>query len=392
MTVFGYPERNTKDPLISIVVPALNEALNLSVVLPRLPKVHEVILVDGGSVDGTMMAARRALPEIVTVQQARKGKGNALAAGFAKVTGDIVVMFDADGSADPAEITRFVEALKAGADFAKGSRFTAGGGSADITTIRSLGNRFLNGIFNAGFRTRYSDLCYGYNAFWADLIPLLDLPEHSTPSANGAMLWGDGFEIETVINCRFAAAGVSITEVPSVEKLRMFGETNLRTFQDGFRVLKTLMTEWRRARRIRRMEREHRAADRRPDDRSPGVHRSLTRAPEPRFPPRGDRGSGDFGAARARGHDGSRCATALAQSDAPMGILVGSSPDRGGPGPGEKTRWGPCCSEARRALSCALRRKSDRRARTVPLHVRVVRLPQAATQVVETADLEPAAG
>ncbi len=81
MTVdFGSPERNTEDPLISIVVPALNEALNLSVVLPQLPPVHEVILVDGGSVDGTVMAARRALPDIVTVLQSRKGKGNALAA------------------------------------------------------------------------------------------------------------------------------------------------------------------------------------------------------------------------------------------------------------------------------------------------------------------------
>jgi glycosyltransferase involved in cell wall biosynthesis len=261
MTVyFGSPERNTEDPLISIVVPALNEALNLSVVLPQLPLVHEVILVDGGSVDGTVMAARRALPDIITVLQGRKGKGNALAAGFARVTGDIVVMFDADGSADPAEISRFVEALKSGADFAKGTRFAAGGGSADITTVRRLGNRFLNTIFNVGFRTRYSDLCYGYNAFWADLIPLLDLPEHSSPApgkghGKGKMLWGDGFEIETVINCRFAAAKVAITEVPSVEKLRMFGESNLRAVSDGFRVLKTLVTEWRRARSVRRMER-----------------------------------------------------------------------------------------------------------------------------------------
>ena len=258
MTVyFGTPERNTEDPLISIVVPALNEALNLSVVLPQLPQVHEVILVDGGSVDGTVMAARRALPDIITVLQSRKGKGNALAAGFARVTGDIVIMFDADGSADPAEITQFVEALKSGADFAKGTRFAAGGGSADITPVRRLGNAFLNGAFNLGFRTRYSNLCYGYNAFWADLIPLLDLPEHSSPApANGKMVWGDGFEIETVINCRFAAAGVSITEVPSLEKLRMFGESNLRAVQDGTRVLRTLFTEWRRARVVRRMERK----------------------------------------------------------------------------------------------------------------------------------------
>jgi glycosyltransferase involved in cell wall biosynthesis len=254
---FGTPTRNTEDPLISIVVPALNEALNLSVLLPQLPEVHEVILVDGCSVDGTVMAARRARPDIITVLQSRTGKGNALAGGFARVTGDIVVMFDADGSADPKEIVRFVEALKDGADFAKGTRFADGGGSADITAIRRVGNWFLNGVFNLGFRTRYSDLCYGYNAFWADLIPLLDLPDHTTPPpANGRMQWGDGFEIETVINCRFAAAGVAITEVPSVEKLRMFGESNLRAVQDGFRVLKTLFTEWRRARGVRRMERK----------------------------------------------------------------------------------------------------------------------------------------
>jgi glycosyltransferase involved in cell wall biosynthesis len=227
--------RNTVDPLISIVVPALNESLNLATVLPQLPQVHEVILVDGGSVDGTVQAAQRAMPDIVTVLQSRRGKGNALAAGFARVTGDIVVMFDADGSADPAEISRFVAALQSGADFA---------------------NKFLNGVFNLGFRTRYSDLCYGYNAFWADLMPLLDLPDHSSPApANGKMLWGDGFEIETVINCRFAAAKVAITEVPSLERLRMFGESNLRAFSDGFRVLKTLMTEWRRAHATRSLER-----------------------------------------------------------------------------------------------------------------------------------------
>ena len=89
------------------------------------------------------------------------------------------------------------------------------------------------------------------------MLPLLDLPDHTRPMpANGKMMWGDGFEIETVINCRFAAAGVDIVEVPSVEKLRMFGESNLNAVSDGLRVLKTLFTERRRARAIRRMERK----------------------------------------------------------------------------------------------------------------------------------------
>ncbi|MDN4174800.1 glycosyltransferase family 2 protein [Nocardioides sp. SOB77] len=242
------------DPRISVVVPALNEARNLAVVLPELPEVHEVILVDGGSLDGTVAAAKEALPGITVLTQTRRGKGNALAVGFGAVTGDVVVMFDADGSADPAEIPRFVDALVAGADFAKGSRFCPGGGSADITPVRRAGNKFLNGVVNQGFGTRFSDLCYGYNAFWADLLPLLDLPDPELPGRpDGRMLWGDGFEIETLINCRFAAAGARITEVPSVERLRIFGESNLHAVSDGLRVLRTARAERRRARAMQEL-------------------------------------------------------------------------------------------------------------------------------------------
>ncbi len=240
--------RRPDAPTVSIIVPVKNEAANLREVLPRLPRVHEVIVVDANSVDGSVDVAREVLPEVLIVRQTRKGKGNALAAGFLAATGDVVVMFDADGSADPAEIPAFVQALVDGADFAKGSRFTTGGGSEDITRLRSLGNHGLNVVANLAFRTRFSDLCYGYNAFWRDLVPTLDLPALDLPAPENGMLWGDGFEIETVINCRMAAAGVRITEVGSVELSRIHGESNLRTFSDGFRVLRTIGAEFRRKR------------------------------------------------------------------------------------------------------------------------------------------------
>ncbi|HKV01395.1 MAG TPA: glycosyltransferase family 2 protein, partial [Ktedonobacteraceae bacterium] len=109
---------------ISVVIPALNEAQNLQYILPYIPSlVSEVILVDGHSTDDTIAMARQLLPTIRIIKQTGKGKGNALKHGFAACTGDIIVMLDADGSADPNEIPRFIEALLRGYDFAKGSRF-----------------------------------------------------------------------------------------------------------------------------------------------------------------------------------------------------------------------------------------------------------------------------
>ncbi len=244
--------RPRKNPKISIVVPARNEARNLEVVLPALPADAEVIVVDGHSVDDSRAVVARVRPDARFVQQTRRGKGNALTVGFAEATGDIIVMFDADGSADPLEIDRFVAALMDGADFAKGSRVLPGGGSSDITLLRDAGNKSLTTVTNIGFRTRYTDLCYGYNAFWADILPHFDLP--SPFPASGHMQWGDGFEIETLINCRVAVAQLAVREVPSVELSRIFGSSNLNALKDGLRVLKTLSTEWSRARRIRRVQ------------------------------------------------------------------------------------------------------------------------------------------
>ena len=227
----GPDRRRDRQPRVSVVIPALNEADNIGQVLQRLPKgLHEVILVDGNSMDETVAVAVAARPDIRVFNQPGSGKGDALRTGFAAVTGNLIVMLDADGSADPAEIPAFVEALVAGADFAKGSRFLEGGGSTDITPIRRLGNSFLSGTVNLLYDTRFTDLCYGYNAFWARCLPFisLDVP---------------GFEVETLINLRLAAAGMRITEVPSHEAERISGQSNLKTFRDGFRVLFTILRE-----------------------------------------------------------------------------------------------------------------------------------------------------
>jgi glycosyltransferase involved in cell wall biosynthesis len=174
--------------------------------------------------------ARRLRPDVRVITQSHRGKGNALAEGFAACTGEIIVALDADGSTDAAEIPRFVAALCNGADFVKGSRFAQGGASSDITLVRSLGNRALNSIVNALYRTHYSDLCYGYNAFWARCLPYLRVD-------------CEGFEVETLINVRIAKAGLVIHEVPSNESRRIHGQSNLRACRDGARVLRTIAAE-----------------------------------------------------------------------------------------------------------------------------------------------------
>jgi glycosyltransferase involved in cell wall biosynthesis len=232
-------------PRVSVVIPTLNEARNLPHVFSRLPAdLHEVIVVDGHSVDDTPNTARRLRPGVRTIMQSRTGKGNALACGFAAATGDVIVMLDADGSADPREIPQFVQALLAGADFAKGSRFAAGGGSSDITRLRQLGNRALVGLVNVSYGTNYSDLCYGFNAFWRRHLPALRLDAITAQSPDGdCRLWGDGFEIETIIHLRMAAAGLVTTEVPSFEYPRIHGVSNLHAVSDGLRVLRTIVKE-----------------------------------------------------------------------------------------------------------------------------------------------------
>lgn len=218
-------------PSVSVVLPARNEAPNLAHVFGTLPEwVDEVVLVDGRSTDDTVAVARKLNPRVRVVMQQGRGKGNALRAGFGICKGEIIVTMDADGSTDGAEIPRFVAALMSGADFAKGSRFASGGGSDDLTLSRRLGNRVLILLVNLFFGTRYTDLCYGYNAFWARHLAKLDLD-------------CDGFEVETVMNVRAAKAGLSVQEIPSHEHSRLHGESNLRVVRDGLRIAKFIFRE-----------------------------------------------------------------------------------------------------------------------------------------------------
>ncbi len=216
---------------MSVIIPTLNEAENIAWALARLPEgLHEVVLVDGRSTDGTVGAALRERPDIRVVLETRRGKGAALRAGFAAASGDYIVMIDADGSMHPEEIALYVAYLDAGFDFVKGSRFMLAGGSDDMTVVRRLGHWPLLSFVKWTFRIRFTDLCYGFVAFRRDCLPSLHLT-------------ADGFEIESQLILRAVRARLRIAEVPSWELPRMHGESNLNAVRDGLRILRVLMRE-----------------------------------------------------------------------------------------------------------------------------------------------------
>jgi glycosyltransferase involved in cell wall biosynthesis len=221
----------TCEPSVSVVIPTLNEARNLGRVLEQVPEwVTEVLVVDGLSEDGTLDVARSVRHDVRTIEVMQPGKGFAMRAGFEAANGDIIVALDGDGSMDPGELPAFVGALMSGADVALGSRFAVGGGTSDMELHRKFGNHVLRGVVDAAFGSRYTDLCYGYIAFWRDVLPALDAPH-------------EGFEVETLLHIRARQKRLRVTEVPSFESRRMSGVSNLRTFHDGAIVLKAILRE-----------------------------------------------------------------------------------------------------------------------------------------------------
>jgi glycosyltransferase involved in cell wall biosynthesis len=212
------------------VIPAKDEARNVAWVLRRLPAgIDEVILVDGHSTDDTVEVARAVCHGIVVVEEQGPGKGAAMRTGMELASGDVIVLIDADGSMDPRELYRYVEAAR-DCDLVKGSRFTGHGGSEDISPLRRLGNGLLLGLVNLLYGARLTDLCYGYCAVRRNALPALALR-------------ADGFEIEAEMTARALRTGLRIGEVPSFEAPRRYGESHLRTMRDGWRVLRTLLVE-----------------------------------------------------------------------------------------------------------------------------------------------------
>ena len=216
---------------VSVIIPTLNEAGNLPYVLNTIPRwVDEIIVVDGRSDDDTERVARALWPDVRIVHQRTPGKGAAMRAGLHAAKGDILIVLDADGSMDGAEIGAFRDALLAGADFAKGSRFCPGGGSADITNFRRMGDGGICLLIRMLYGARCTDATYGFIGVWSDRLDWIDIDT-------------DGFEVETLINIRVHRAGLRTIEIPCFEAHRIHGNSNLHALRDGLRIFSVIVRE-----------------------------------------------------------------------------------------------------------------------------------------------------
>jgi glycosyltransferase involved in cell wall biosynthesis len=221
------------DPLVSIVVPAYNEASTIEEVLGRLSAVPfrtEVIVVDDGSTDGTADLAA-AVDGVRLIRRPRNaGKGAAVRDGIAVSSGDIVVIQDADLEYDPKDLARLLEPLIEGhADAVYGTRLRGGAPQRAHLFWHYAGNRFLSLLTNVLYNTTISDMEVGYKAFRGDLI-------------RGLRLVSDDFRFEPEVTAKvLKTSGVRLYEVPISYYGRTFAEGKKITWRDGLKAVVALV-------------------------------------------------------------------------------------------------------------------------------------------------------
>jgi glycosyltransferase involved in cell wall biosynthesis len=219
-------------PLVSVVIPCLNEAENIErCVTAALGALRgmgvpgEVLVADNGSEDDSVQLAERAGARVVV--ERRRGYGSAYLAGFAASTGRYIVMADADLTYDFNDIPRFVAALEEGAEMVIGDRMDNIQPGAMPWLHRYVGNPILTGLLNLFFRTGVKDAHCGMRALRREVLPRLDLRT-------------TGMEFASEMVIRASKEKLRIAEFP-IEYHPRGGESKLSSFRDGWRHLRFLL-------------------------------------------------------------------------------------------------------------------------------------------------------
>jgi len=220
---------------IAIAIPALNERENLELLLPslwavtkRLGLMAEIIVVDGGSADGTQLAAEQLGARVVTQQE--RGYGGALLAGFAAASAPFVVTMDADLSHQPVFLEDFWR-LRSDADLLIAARYVPGG-SAEMGAVRRVLSLVLNRTYSRVLALPVRDVSSGFRMYHRDVLETLDLQARD-------------FDALEEILVKVYVRGGRVREVPFHYQARQTGKSHAKLIKFGWAFSKTLFRMWR---------------------------------------------------------------------------------------------------------------------------------------------------
>jgi len=209
---------------------SLNEIDGMRAVLPRIPKelLYEVIVLDGGSTDGSIEYAKSF--GFTVVHQQEKGLVNGTKEGIAATTGDIVITFTPDNNMIPERIPDLIAKMEEGYDMVVVSRYLPPAKSQDDHIISAFGNWMFTTLVNILFRTKYTDVLGFYRAYRKDLLKELDLEIK--------------LSIDTQLNIRCAKRKKKVAEIPGDEPPRIGGKSSRSIIWNGLVELHTILDEW----------------------------------------------------------------------------------------------------------------------------------------------------